>query len=110
MTRTVLRYPRSDGVTLTATLYLPPGYDKDKDGPLPCLLWAYPREFKSKVWECGREGGGEGLPPHPHPPLWKRAVPSRSILFGARFWTTLARTCEYKRRPVTHARTCVHKH
>ena len=34
---------------LTATLYLPPGYDQAKDGPLPCLLWAYPREFKSKV-------------------------------------------------------------
>lgn len=33
---------------MTATLYLPPGYDKEKDGPLPCLIWAYPREFKSK--------------------------------------------------------------
>lgn len=44
-----LRYKRADGVDLTATLYLPPGYDQAKDGPLPCLLWAYPREFKSKV-------------------------------------------------------------
>lgn len=35
---------------LTATLYLPPGYDKDRDGRLPCILWAYPREFKTKVW------------------------------------------------------------
>ena len=34
---------------LTATLYLPPGYVRERDGPLPCLLWAYPREFKSKV-------------------------------------------------------------
>lgn len=25
-----------------------PGYDKERDGPLPCLMWAYPREFKSK--------------------------------------------------------------
>lgn len=33
---------------MTATLYLPPGYDKEKDGALPCLIWAYPREFKSK--------------------------------------------------------------
>ncbi|KAG1675325.1 hypothetical protein FOA52_015999 [Chlamydomonas sp. UWO 241] len=48
MTREVLRYPRSDGVMLTATLYLPPGYDKARDGPLPCILWAYPREFKNK--------------------------------------------------------------
>lgn len=44
----VIRYKRADGVDLTATLYLPPGYDQAKDGPLPCLLWAYPREFKSK--------------------------------------------------------------
>jgi len=35
-------------VDLTATLYTPPGYDCGRDGPLPCLLWAYPREFKSK--------------------------------------------------------------
>lgn len=42
------RYKRDDGIDMTATLYLPPGYDKDKDGALPCLIWAYPREFKSK--------------------------------------------------------------
>lgn len=42
------RYKRDDGVDMTATLYLPPGYDKGKDGALPCLIWAYPREFKSK--------------------------------------------------------------
>jgi hypothetical protein len=29
-------------------LYLPPGYDPSKDGPLPCLFWSYPGEFKSK--------------------------------------------------------------
>lgn len=43
------RYKREDGLDLTATLYLPPGYEKDRDGRLPCLLWAYPREFKTKV-------------------------------------------------------------
>lgn len=48
MSREVLRYPRSDGVMLTATLYLPPGYDKERDGALPAIVWAYPREFKSK--------------------------------------------------------------
>lgn len=41
-----LRYKRSDGVDLTATLLLPPGYKKE-DGPLPAFLWAYPAEFKS---------------------------------------------------------------
>ena len=42
----VLRYKRADGVELTANLYLPQGYKKE-DGPLPGLVWAYPREFKS---------------------------------------------------------------
>lgn len=44
----VIRYKRDDGIDMTATLYLPPGYNKEKEGPLPCLMWAYPREFKSK--------------------------------------------------------------
>jgi len=43
----ILRYEREDGVTLTGTLYLPPGHDPARDGPLPTLLWAYPREYKS---------------------------------------------------------------
>ncbi len=42
------RYKRDDDIDMTATLYLPPGYNKEKEGPLPCLIWAYPREFKSK--------------------------------------------------------------
>ena len=41
-----IRYTRDDGVRLTATLYLPPGYDP-ADGPLPMVMWAYPEEFKS---------------------------------------------------------------
>jgi dipeptidyl aminopeptidase/acylaminoacyl peptidase len=43
----MIRYAREDGVELTATLYLPAGYDTAKDGPLPMLMWAYPREFKT---------------------------------------------------------------
>ncbi|MCW5581445.1 MAG: S9 family peptidase [Luteimonas sp.] len=42
-----IRYARADGVELTADLYLPAGYDATRDGPLPMLMWAYPREFKS---------------------------------------------------------------
>lgn len=42
-----IRYKRKDGVELTATLYLPPGYTPGRDAPLPTLLWAYPAEFKS---------------------------------------------------------------
>lgn len=41
-----IRYKRADGVDLTATLYLPPGYST-KDGRLPLVMWAYPQEFKS---------------------------------------------------------------
>ncbi len=48
MSKSLIRYRRADGVQLTATLYLPPGYDAARDGPLPTLLWAYPTEFKSK--------------------------------------------------------------
>lgn len=44
----MIRYQRKDGVQLTATLYLPPDYDPATDGPLPCLMWSYPGEFKSK--------------------------------------------------------------
>jgi dipeptidyl aminopeptidase/acylaminoacyl peptidase len=41
----LVTYKRKDGVDLSFTLYLPAGYDRTKDGPLPTILWAYPREF-----------------------------------------------------------------
>ncbi len=47
VTKEQIRYARADGVELTADLYLPPGHDAERDGPLPMLVWAYPREFKS---------------------------------------------------------------
>lgn len=43
----LIRYKRGDGIDLTATLYLPPGYDPQRDGRRPVLMWAYPQEFKS---------------------------------------------------------------
>lgn len=48
LTKEIIRYERADGVQLTATLYTPPAYDSARDGPLPMLMWAYPREFKSE--------------------------------------------------------------
>jgi dipeptidyl aminopeptidase/acylaminoacyl peptidase len=42
-----IEYKREDGVDLSGTLYLPAGYDKEKDGELPVFIWAYPREYKS---------------------------------------------------------------
>jgi len=41
--RRVVNYKRADGIDLSFTLYLPPGY---KEGTrLPTFLWAYPAEF-----------------------------------------------------------------
>ena len=45
VTRQLVTYTRADGVALSGTLYLPAGYDKDRDGPLPLVMWAYPAEF-----------------------------------------------------------------
>ena len=42
----LVKYKRSDGVNLTATLYLPLGHTPE-DGPVPMIVWAYPREFKT---------------------------------------------------------------
>ncbi len=43
VTHQFVTYQRKDGVKLSATLYLPPGY---KPGTrLPVVIWAYPREF-----------------------------------------------------------------
>jgi len=42
-----ITYKRDDGIDLTGDLYLPKGYNKEKDGLLPLVIWAYPREYKS---------------------------------------------------------------
>jgi dienelactone hydrolase len=47
-TRQFLKFKRADGVDLTATLWLPAGYDKS-EGPLPTLMEAYPAEFTSRA-------------------------------------------------------------
>ncbi|MBS9523498.1 S9 family peptidase [Litoribacter alkaliphilus] len=45
--RELVNYERNDGLNLSATIYTPEGYDAERDGPLPVLMWAYPREYKS---------------------------------------------------------------
>jgi dipeptidyl aminopeptidase/acylaminoacyl peptidase len=47
ITSKLITYSRPDGVQLSATLYLPAGYNAEKDGRLPFFFWAYPQEFKS---------------------------------------------------------------
>ncbi|MBI3471442.1 MAG: S9 family peptidase [Candidatus Solibacter usitatus] len=39
----LVRYKRADGVDLSFTLYLPPGYQSG--ARLPTVVWAYPREY-----------------------------------------------------------------
>lgn len=46
VSKQTIHYKRKDGVDLSGVLYLPPGYKKEKDGALPVLMWAYPREYK----------------------------------------------------------------
>lgn len=41
--RQYVTYKRADGVTLSGTLYLPPGYKQGTK--VPVVMWAYPREF-----------------------------------------------------------------
>jgi dipeptidyl aminopeptidase/acylaminoacyl peptidase len=43
ITKRIVRYQRSDGVPLSATLYLPASYKAGER--LPLVLWAYPMEF-----------------------------------------------------------------
>ncbi|MCL2917463.1 S9 family peptidase [Shewanella litorisediminis] len=41
-----IQFTRADGQPLSGTLYLPANYQRG-DGPLPVLIWAYPREYKN---------------------------------------------------------------
>ncbi len=49
ISRELITYTREDGLAMSAELYLPANYDKEKDGPLPTIVWAYPREYKSSA-------------------------------------------------------------
>jgi len=42
-----VKFKRADGIDMSGDLYLPKGYDASRDGPLPTIMWAYPREYKS---------------------------------------------------------------
>lgn len=43
----LVKFEREDGIELSGELYLPADYDTSQ-GPLPMLMWAYPREYKDK--------------------------------------------------------------
>jgi len=44
----VINYKRDDGINLSSVVYTLESYDPDKEGRLPVLIWAYPREYTSK--------------------------------------------------------------
>jgi dipeptidyl aminopeptidase/acylaminoacyl peptidase len=46
--KTLIKYTRKDGVQLTGTMYLPANFTPKNDEPLPVVVWAYPREYKTK--------------------------------------------------------------
>src|SRR2546425_8349686 len=47
----LVTYTREDGIPLSGTLYLPPGYARAGGGSsrLPVVMWAYPTEFVSEA-------------------------------------------------------------
>ena len=44
----VINYKRDDGIDLSSIVYTLESYNPDKEGRLPVLIWAYPREYTSK--------------------------------------------------------------
>lgn len=45
MEKRVMLTDRGDGVQLSGMLHLPPGYQPDRDGRLPLVIWAYPLDY-----------------------------------------------------------------
>ncbi|MDP4224075.1 MAG: prolyl oligopeptidase family serine peptidase [Bacteroidota bacterium] len=68
----LVKYKRRDSLDLSFTLYLPAGYDKEKNGPLPTLLWAYPREFND-LSAAGQVSGS--------PYTFTRISPSSALVY-----------------------------
>ena len=44
-----LTYRRADGLACAARVYLPAGYDKERDGRLPVFMWTYPHEHHTRL-------------------------------------------------------------
>jgi dipeptidyl aminopeptidase/acylaminoacyl peptidase len=47
MDKRLIVHDRGDGVQLSGMLHLPPGYDQQRDGRIPLVLWAYPLDYGS---------------------------------------------------------------
>jgi dipeptidyl aminopeptidase/acylaminoacyl peptidase len=68
----LVRYRRNDSLDLSFTLYLPAGFTRGNDKPLPTLLWAYPREFNDPS-TAGQVSGS------PH--MFTRVSPASALVY-----------------------------
>ena len=80
VTKELVKYKRKDGIDLSFILYLPAGYDVKKDGPLPSLLWAYPREFNDAA-AAGQVSGS--------PYMFTRVSPSSALVYVTQGYAVL---------------------
>jgi dipeptidyl aminopeptidase/acylaminoacyl peptidase len=76
----LVKYKRKDGIDLSFILYLPAGYNKQKDGPLPTLLWAYPREFNDAA-AAGQVSGS--------PYMFTRISPASALVYVTQGYAVL---------------------
>ena len=56
LTRQLVKYERADGVPLSFTMYLPPGYTPGK--PMPTVFWAYPLDY-TETKNAGQIAGSQ---------------------------------------------------
>ncbi|MBG0860499.1 MAG: S9 family peptidase [Bacteroidales bacterium] len=68
----LVKYKRNDSLDLSFTLYLPAGFTRGKDKPLPTLLWAYPREYNDPA-AAGQVSGS--------PYTFTRISPSSALVY-----------------------------
>ncbi len=58
VTKQKIQYQRADSINLTGDLYLPKGFNPQKDSALPVFIWAYPREFNAAA-DAGQVRGSQ---------------------------------------------------
>lgn len=80
ISKELVKYKRNDSLDLSFTLYLPAGYDSRRDGPLPTLLWAYPREFNDPS-AAGQVSGS--------PYTFTRVSPASALVYATQGYAIL---------------------
>lgn len=76
----LVKYKRNDSLDLSFTLYLPAGFTRGKDAPLPTLLWAYPREYNDPS-AAGQVSGS--------PYTFTRISPASALVYVTRGYAIL---------------------